>query len=63
MGKKPLKSGNVKPDDDDAFHSADTEELATISDDTDVLETLEGDEEHAPDDNPGFDPYNNSREK
>lgn len=56
--KRPSRS--IRPDGDDDFHMADTDEFETLGEaDTDVLETLK-DADNSEDD-PGFDPYNNTR--
>jgi hypothetical protein len=49
----------IRPDGDDDFHMADTDEFETLGEaDTDVLETLKYEEKL--DENCGFDPYNNT---
>jgi len=56
--KKP--SISIRPDDDDDFHMADTDEFETLGEaDTDVLETLKN--EQKLDEDSGFDPYNNTK--
>jgi hypothetical protein len=68
VDKKPsTKSIHQEINGDDDFHMADTDEFETLSDaDTDVLETLSSSDAGRVDEaeeNPGFDPYNNSKEK
>jgi hypothetical protein len=68
VNKKPsTKSIHQEINADDDFHMADTDEFETLSDaDTDVLETLASSDagrlEEA-EENLGFDPYNNNKEK
>ena len=67
IDKKPsTKSIQQEIPADDDFHMADTDEFEAISDaDTDVLETLASDAGRLDEaeENPGFDPYNNNKEK
>jgi hypothetical protein len=52
-------SRSIRPDGDDDFHMADTDEFETLGEaDTDVLETLKKEED--PSEDCGFDPYNST---
>ena len=58
----PTSKVRTQVDADDEFHLADTEEMEQLNDlDTDVLATLKPGEDGESSDNPGCDPYNNTK--